>query len=124
MGKLISNSILILVVISSQLYNSMVTAIYQMSYDYYVQELCENKSTPELHCDGKCFFAKQLSLSENKHNETEPPVLIPSLRLFSPTTYSWVATFVENESAPVFYDNLSLHLSIPYLAAIDHPPQV
>lgn len=124
MGKLILNSILVLVVISSQLYNSMVTAVYQINYDYYAQELCENKSTPELHCEGKCYFSKQLALSKNQHNDTEPPVLIPSLRLFSSTAYSWVFTYVENTNVPTIYDNRHPLLSAPYRAAIDHPPQV
>ncbi|GLB49869.1 hypothetical protein Y10_22370 [Neptunitalea sp. Y10] len=40
---------------------------YIVFYDYIKNELCENKDKPEMHCDGKCYLAKQLA----KASETE-----------------------------------------------------
>ena len=34
---------------------------YIVNYDYIVSELCENKSKPELHCNGKCHLEKELA---------------------------------------------------------------
>ncbi len=33
---------------------------FELRKDYIVQQLCENRFKPELHCDGKCYLAKQL----------------------------------------------------------------
>ncbi len=30
---------------------------------------CENKARPQLHCDGKCYFAKQLKKQEERENK-------------------------------------------------------
>ena len=34
---------------------------YFVNYDYIVNELCENKAKPELHCNGKCHLASELA---------------------------------------------------------------
>lgn len=40
---------------------------YAVNYHYISQELCENKELPNLHCNGKCYLAKELA----KSNDTE-----------------------------------------------------
>ena len=40
---------------------------YIAYYDYIKTELCVNKDKPEMHCDGKCYLAKQMT----KANEAE-----------------------------------------------------
>ena len=44
---------------------------YAMNYDYIVEMLCENKDRPQMHCDGKCYLAKQLA-QESDHNDNNP----------------------------------------------------
>lgn len=34
---------------------------YAVNYNYIVTELCENKETPALECNGKCHLAKELA---------------------------------------------------------------
>ena len=34
---------------------------YVINYDYIVEQLCENRDKPELHCDGSCYLAKQIA---------------------------------------------------------------
>jgi hypothetical protein len=46
-------------------------ADYIVNYDYIVNVLCENKDTPQLNCDGKCYLAKQLA-KENKDDGNNP----------------------------------------------------
>ena len=43
---------------------------YVVNYDYIVNELCENKSKPELKCNGKCHLMKELA----KESESEKPI--------------------------------------------------
>ncbi|MUH38262.1 hypothetical protein D9O36_20630 [Zobellia amurskyensis] len=44
---------------------------YAVNYDYIVTNLCENRDQPMLHCDGKCFLAKQLA-QESEEKEKNP----------------------------------------------------
>ena len=46
---------------------------FELRKEYIVQQLCENRFKPELHCDGKCYLAKQLQkvAQEQARNETE-----------------------------------------------------
>lgn len=41
---------------------------YLINYDYISEELCENKETPTLECNGKCYLAKQFQ-AESKNTE-------------------------------------------------------
>lgn len=34
---------------------------YVVFYDYFKNELCENKEKPELECNGKCHLAKEMA---------------------------------------------------------------
>ncbi|MDO4230453.1 MAG: hypothetical protein Q4C98_11615, partial [Capnocytophaga sp.] len=53
----------------SVLSNSLRTGVYFMYYlldsEGFIEEFCENKSQPELHCDGKCKLI-DVSSSENQ----------------------------------------------------------
>lgn len=44
---------------------------YAMNYDYIVAQFCENKDRPQMHCDGKCYLAKELA-KESDHNDNNP----------------------------------------------------
>jgi len=46
-------------------------AEYAVNYDYIVENLCENRATPSLHCDGKCYLAKQLA-KESEGSDKNP----------------------------------------------------
>lgn len=59
---------------------------YWVNYDYIVNELCENKDKPTMHCDGKCHLNKELSKSNNSsdapalkfQNITGIPAILPA----------------------------------------------
>ena len=38
------------------------------------QQFCVNKSRPMLHCDGKCYFAKQLKKQEERQSKSAGPL--------------------------------------------------
>lgn len=44
---------------------------YALNYDFIVEQFCENKNRPQMHCDGKCYLAKQLA-KESDHNDNNP----------------------------------------------------
>ena len=35
---------------------------------------CVNKARPQLHCDGKCYFAKKIKQQEERENKTPNPL--------------------------------------------------
>lgn len=43
---------------------------YVVNYNYIVTELCENRATPEMGCNGKCYLMKELA----KNTDTEKPL--------------------------------------------------
>lgn len=95
-----------------------------MNYDYYSNTLCENKDKPDLHCDGKCYFAKQLKLKEDSQKPGEPPLLLPNFTLFAnafPKT-KFQTPEVAVQSMPDLF--LDISTKSPFLADIDHPPKV
>lgn len=110
-------------VLFSQLYNSSITVLYQLNYNYYSTQLCENQDKPELHCGGKCYFAKQLQLKKDSQDNTEPPLLLPTLLLFVDSFDPAVLTVclaLTKETLPSLID-LGTHTA--YLSEIDHPPR-
>ncbi len=42
---------------------------YAFNIDYYIEFLCENKSTPELNCNGKCHLKKELKQAHEPSQE-------------------------------------------------------
>ena len=52
-------------------YNVGVLGYWLANRDYIAANLCENRARPQLHCDGKCYLAKQLA-KESDHNDKNP----------------------------------------------------
>lgn len=123
MLKVVVHSALIVVVLLSQLYNSFVVAGYQLNYEYYSQELCENKDQPELHCDGKCMLAKQLAVHQDSEKQGEAPTLLPSPQLFSMNQQSFPDPLVLAVDDVEHFIPQFLVPDSPMLNGIEHPPR-
>lgn len=65
-----------------------IVAWYASNVDYVAKRLCENRSRPAMHCNGKCYLYKQLAKAEgsgqnNKQRLAEisklelPPFVVP-----------------------------------------------
>ena len=125
MYRLIPQILLMLIVLQSQLYNTLLVAGYELNSDYYASELCENQALPELHCDGKCFFARQMGLADTPSRESEAPVYLPSLPLFSSqyclSLPQAVLKVLEQSHLPALKEIL---YPSPYLKQVLPPPRV
>lgn len=40
---------------------------FELRKEHIIQTLCENRYKPQLHCDGKCYLAKQLQKVAEEH---------------------------------------------------------
>ena len=85
---------------------------------------CVNKARPQLHCDGQCYFAKQLKKQEERESKSAGPLkerleMLPTAfrSLVPPVPARWA-------SAPLSYGRYRLAW-VPANAArgIFHPPQ-
>lgn len=47
----------------------MIFLDYELRKDYIIQNYCVNKNRPELHCDGKCYLAKQIKTAEQQEQQ-------------------------------------------------------
>lgn len=93
-----------------------------MNRSYIAKELCENRSRPELNCNGKCVLKKKLQAAEekerkqerenqrNRYQETLPPVFE------LPTPFGIAKIKVD-------YPLVITQDTIQRSASIFHPPQ-
>ncbi|HLP21205.1 MAG TPA: hypothetical protein VK174_12925 [Chitinophagales bacterium] len=59
MKKLLS-VFLSVIILAQVLVNVGITTYYHLNKRYIVQQLCENRSNPQSHCNGHCYLSKQL----------------------------------------------------------------
>lgn len=85
---------------------------------------CVNKARPQLHCDGQCYFAKQLKQQEDR--ETKAPSSLKERLEMLPATFRSLVPPAPAQwaSAPVGYGRYRL-ARVPANAAhgVFHPPQ-
>lgn len=102
----------------------MVVAFYA-NQNLISKTLCENRSEPAKHCNGKCFLNKQLKQEEKKEKHTLPFSAGEIFQEFIPTTAINIPTllvFSNHLEKPIsFY---SFNYSSTYFSKIPHPPSV
>jgi hypothetical protein len=99
---------------------------FKMEQAQITKEKCENKGKPMLHCNGKCYLAKQLKRieqKENQHSQKTNPYCIKvdpwQNTSIAPIHPILSATF-EEISRPTFSYCFSIRESDPF--SIFHPP--
>lgn len=116
------SALLILIVSAPTLLNLGALADYALRYKTYVEELCENKDRPELHCNGTCQLAK---LREPVKSPVEP--IMPSfdnldvkLILINPEDSKAIAIEAKKSEFPGF---LAHEVTHPAIDVISPPPK-
>jgi hypothetical protein len=54
---------------------------YQIRKDFIVKNYCINKNRPEMHCDGKCYLAKQIKKTQENDEKQATDSFISKLFL-------------------------------------------
>lgn len=64
---------------------------FQLNRDYIAKTLCENRSRPALHCNGKCYLAKRLKTRQAREDQqtTERVQNMPVIALFCADLFSF-----------------------------------
>lgn len=120
------NKIIIVLVLALFLKPILPVIDYVVNYDYISKVLCENKSKPQLKCNGKCHLMKELAkasnddkpLNSDKKNtfsqETELLFCNEITDIFVAQIY-----FYSKKSIQCTYSNLYSHLMSN---SVFHPP--
>lgn len=100
---------------------------YAMNYDYIVNELCENKDKPEMHCNGKCYLTKQLAeesagKKENPFNDKTSKIEIPQVIISESLPEYNFSTNFENKDLEKIAYRPTLYHSL-YVPSFLQPPQ-
>jgi hypothetical protein len=85
---------------------------------------CVNKARPQLHCDGKCYFAKQLKKQEERESKSAGPLKERLEMLPAAFRSSVPAAPTHWASAPVGYGPYrSAWVPTTAVQGVFHPPQ-
>lgn len=120
----IITSVLLLVVLTGAMKNSVLLMYYQVDSTAFINTFCVNKDRPQLHCDGKCKLSQILKEKERKAANETLVSLQAEYLLFQPTekiTLQLPTLQVTTQPAPVaVYSNL---YQFQFLSRTDRPPQ-
>lgn len=67
--RILSTIFLLTVLLSKTIYSVFWQVNFHLNQQEIVRLECENKNRPELHCNGKCYLAKQLQKADNLLDE-------------------------------------------------------
>lgn len=122
MVKQLSAAFLLLAFMVQVLSSPFIVLDYYVNTDTYAVN-CENKSRPELHCNGKCQMAKELKKQEDK--DQQHPVSDgsdrPGSSLFFKADFTAVPVIVFPDLSmdfPVSHNFYTKDISLP----VFHPP--
>jgi hypothetical protein len=97
---------------------------YSLNKGFIINNLCENRSRPEIHCTGKCFLNKQLSKSNENKESGDQKGTVKSLviDLYVSVNKPEINSITELPR-PAFFFNIS-SVSGKFPDNIFHPPIV
>ena len=67
--------ILAVTILAQTLVNVGIGAYYHFNKEYITAKLCENRSKPQMHCNGKCYLSKQLKKAEEGESKAHKQML-------------------------------------------------
>jgi hypothetical protein len=68
-------ALLFIIIIGVQtVHQGLIYTYFTLNKDYIVQNLCENKATPELKCNGKCHLKEFLSIATKEKKSEQAPI--------------------------------------------------
>lgn len=101
---------------------------FELRKEYIVNNLCENRFTPQLHCNGKCYLAKQLQKVAREHARSETEKQAQTIKKSMSDVFE--DTFLLTEA--IFSVEKSVKIQTPYpeyvlsdfCILLLHPPSV
>jgi hypothetical protein len=126
--KKITGAILFVSIAFKMFMAPLIFADYELRKDFIIKNYCINKSRPEMHCDGKCYLAKQLQKAEQEDQKQATGNFISKLLSFESefktnhfTNFFLKKTFQIKENPNFQYKE---SFSLLHTFSFFHPPQV
>lgn len=101
-----------------------VLAWFESNRSEIVQNLCENRFQPNLHCDGQCVLMKKMKkIAKNQQNEnsSERFIQIPAILLPNPMSIHFLYIDENDVKAEIPYQNNYNYL---FLSKLKLPPKI
>lgn len=111
-------------ILAQTLVNVGIGAYYHFNKEYITAKLCENRSKPQMHCNGQCYLSKQLKKAEEGESKAHKQMLKEKEEIVSAFGHE-----TSNSYTPAYYTTGELASAniklLPY-PAIDilQPPPV
>ena len=99
----------------------IITTVFYFQQSTISKTLCENRDKPKMHCNGKCYLAKQLKKEEKKDKGIQKVNKeIVEFFMIVPESYSYDLTFYHSKKE---YSSFSLDKKYDsVLASLLRPP--
>jgi hypothetical protein len=114
-------AIILLLSFSAQAFSQIIVRLdFYINQSYIASNLCENRSKPMLHCNGRCFLAKKLRQEKkdqqnSERKQQEKSQVISSRSYFTTALYTILSTHSDYPARPC---NKTADRSF----AVFHPP--
>jgi len=128
--RILSSIVLILVLLSKTAYGLFWQVNFRMNQREIARLECVNKNRPEMHCNGKCYLAKQLQKAEAQLDDKKQE----STRSLEQLKWLETAVFASPEFPEVYFEtnqcelpshSISTYLEkrfTRYIPSVFHPP--
>ena len=98
---------------------------YVVNYEFISTQLCENKSKPELRCNGKCYVKKEVLKSSENQTAKTSKIQITAVDFFVMNDgWDSVLVFSEEKHIQNNYKNHFIFFVNPFYQDVFHPPLV
>ncbi len=67
------------ILIMRMLYSPLVYLDYSLRKDYIAKNLCQNRTRPSMHCNGKCYLSKQLAKAAEQKEAQQKNTIVSSI---------------------------------------------
>lgn len=122
MFKQITATVLLLAFIAQTFNRTVIVLDYYANQTYIAQNLCENRSKPQMKCKGKCQMMKKLQ-QEEKKDQTNPDRKMENKSEVLPADFG-------TYNIPYYSINTIEYISLQedpetsFTSSLFHPPQV
>lgn len=123
--KIIGLSLLVSVALK-MLMAPIIFANYELRKDFIINNYCVNKNRPEMHCDGKCYLAKQIKKADQDDEKQATNRFISELFSIESISgkpidvYFSVIPFITKTLSYIYSTNCFYYKAY---SSIFHPPQ-
>lgn len=116
---------LILLIITQTFGPHLMIVAFRMNQQQIAKTYCVNKTRPRMHCNGKCYLAKQLAkLNQNDTEKNPSDELTFNLKMQPFTAHFVTASSISGDASQLFHWGLPTqdYFPSPENRSVFHPP--